>query len=196
MKIKFMFFPLIAFLSVSCSSDYSPKPRGYFRIELPEPVYHDLVAYPYFKCGISNQVFVEELDNKSLEMKEKNGIEFTLDYPRFQAKIYCSYFRINSSNFRTFSEESRRMIYVLEQKAKGITEIAYSHPEQKVYGVVYEIEGTAVSPIQFIVSDSVRSFFKGALYFDAIINRDSIAPVVRYINQDIHVMIESFQWKQ
>ena len=77
-----------------------------------------------------------------------------------------------------------------------MTETAYSHPEQKVYGLIYNIDGAAASPVQFVVTDSIHSFFRGAMYFDSACNRDSIAPVLAYINKDIHVMIESFQWKQ
>lgn len=182
-------------LFVSCSSDYSPKPKAYFHIELSEPVYRDLTAYP-FECSISNQALVEELKDLPAGMKEKNGTGFNLDYPRLHAKIYCSYFRINKSDFPVFMEESRQLVYDREKKAKGFKETEYSCPEQKVYGLVYEIHGDAISPVQFIVSDSINSFFRGALYFDVDYNRDSIAPVLAYINKDIQVMIESFRWKQ
>lgn len=88
------------------------------------------------------------------------------------------------------------MATLQEKKAKGVTEVAYSNPEQKVYGLIYEIEGDAASPIQFVISDSVHSFLRGALYFDTAFNRDSVAPVLAYINKDIHVIFESFRWKQ
>jgi len=195
MKSKLMLFFIIA-LYASCSSDYSPKPQGYFYIELPEPVYHDFAGYPFFKFSISNQVLVKEMKDVPVGMKEKNGIGFNLVYPRFNAQIYCSYFRINKADFSVFSEESRKMVYVREKKAKGVKEIAYSHPEQKVYGLVYEVQGYAVSPVQFVISDSISSFLRGALYFDTSYNQDSIAPVLDYINKDIQVMIESFRWKQ
>ena len=195
MKSKLLFFSVVV-LSVSCSSDYSPKPQGYFYIDLPHPVYHDLLNFQYFKCSISNQVLVEELKNERTKEKAKTKIEFNLNYPRYHAQIYCTYFRINPSDFPAVSEENRRMTYFQGQNAKGITEATYSRPEQKVYGLIYEIQGNAPSPIQFTVSDSAYSFFRGALYFETSYNRDSIAPVLAYINQDIHVMIESFQWKQ
>jgi len=195
MKTKFLYFYLLA-ISISCSTDYSPKPRGYFHINLPHPVYQDLLAYPDFKCSISNQALVEELKNGQNGKQDKKETEFNLSYPRLHAKIYCTYFRMNSSDFPVLSEESRRMTDFQNKKAKGITEVAYSHPEQKVYGLVYEIEGAAASPVQFVITDSVHSFFRGALYFDTAYNRDSIAPVLAYINKDIHVMIESFQWNR
>jgi len=193
MKSRFLFIVFTAYFLASCSSDYSPKPKGYFYIDLPEPVYHDLLRFPDFKCSISNQVRVDELKS---DTTGKNKIEFNLNYLRYHAQIYCTYFRIKPANFSVLSDETRRMAYFQEQKAKGIKEVTYSHPEQKVYGLVYEIQGNTVSPIQFVVSDSTNSFFRGALYFDTSYNRDSIAPVLAYINKDIHVMIESFQWRQ
>jgi len=196
MKSKVLFFFLTASLSVSCSSDYSPKPRGYFYINLPEPAYRDLLSFPDFKCRISNQVRVDTLKDDATEKKKKNEIEFNLNYIRYHAQIYCTYFRISPSEFSGVSEESRRMAYFQVQNAKGITETAYSRPEQKVYGLVYEIQGNTASPVQFVISDSTSSFFRGALYFDTAYNRDSIAPVLACINRDIHVMIESFQWKR
>jgi len=195
MKNKLTFFLIIA-LFASCSSDYSPKPKGYFHIELPEPVYRDLASYPFFSCSISNQALVEELKDVPEGMKERNGTGFNLNYPRFNAKIYCSYFQINKTDFPVFMEEIQQMVYVREERAKGVKETEYSDPEQKVYGIVYEIKGDAASPVQFVISDSTRYFFRGALFFDTYYNRDSIAPVLAYINKDIKVMIESFQWKR
>jgi len=195
MKSKFLFFFLIA-LSTSCSSDYSPKPRGYFYIELPKPIYRDFVRYPFFKCSISNQMIVKELKNESQGGKKNSEIGFNLNYPRLHAQIFCSYRKIIPSDFLVLSETDRRTIDILKQKAKGVTEAAYSHPEQKVYGQMYEIQGNPVSPIQFVISDSTHSYFKGILYFDTVLDRDSIAPVLAYITKDVQVMIESFQWKQ
>ena len=195
MNSKFTFF-LLFVLSVSCSSDYSPKPKGYFHIDLPEPVYHDYAGSRYFKFSFSNQAFVEDVRNASVEMKEKNGTGLNIYYPSLHAQIYCSYFRLNKDYLPVFLEESQQMVYNREKKAKGVRKIEFSHPEQKVYGVVYEIQGEAISPIQFVISDSTNSFFRGALFFDTFYNRDSIAPVLVYINKDIQIMIESFRWKQ
>jgi len=195
MNSKLTFFLLVVF-SASCSSDYTPKPKGYFHIDLPEPVYIDLEDFSYFKFNTSNQALVEEMKIQPPAMKERNGIGFNLNYPRLNAQIYCSYFRINKSDFPVYMEDIHQMVYVREKKAKGIKEIEYSYPEQKVFGVVYEIMGDAISPVQFVISDSISSFFRGALYFETSYNRDSIAPILAYINKDIKVIIESFQWKQ
>jgi len=195
MKSKLTFL-LLTVLSASCSSDYTPKPKGYFHIELPEPSYYYLDNFSYLRFKISNEVLVEDMKYIPEKMKERNGLGFNLNYPRLNAQIYCSYFQINKSDFPVYMEENQQMVYVREKKAKGVKEIEYSHPEQKVYGIVYEIQGEAINPIQFVVSDSVSSFFRGALYFDTSFNRDSISPVLEYISKDIQIIIESFQWKQ
>jgi gliding motility-associated lipoprotein GldD len=183
-------------LSVSCSSDYSPKPKGYFNIELPEPVYLDYINNNYFQFSVSNQARVEELNNFPAGVKENKGVGLNIVYPRFRAQFYCSYIQVNKSDFPSFMKESQDMVYIREKKAKGVKETEYNNPKQKVYGFVYEIQGDAASPVQFLISDSINSFFRGALFFDTHINRDSIAPVLEYINKDIKIMIESFQWKQ
>jgi len=195
MKSKFTFFLLIV-LSASCSQDYSPKPKGYFHINLPEPAYYDYAGSQYFKFSFSNQALVEDAKNIPIEMKDKNGTGLNIYYPRLHSQIYCSYFRINKEDFPVFLKESQQMVYNREKKAKGVKELEFSNPEQKVYGVVYEIQGEAISPIQFVISDSTNSFFRGALFFDTFYNRDSIAPVLEYINKDIQIMMESFRWKQ
>jgi gliding motility-associated lipoprotein GldD len=197
MKNKVFFIPLISLLVLysSCSSDYSPKPRDYFHINLPETVYQpingNLFAKDFpFAFEISNQAVVESVRDST---KTK---WFNLDYSRYNAKIYCSYFSIDKETFPVKANESRRLAYFHEMKANGIEETAYSNPEQRIYGLVYKIVGNTASPVQFVITDSVRSFFRGALYFDNSPNVDSIAPVLAYINKDIQIIMESFRWKQ
>ncbi|GHT15722.1 hypothetical protein FACS189426_23520 [Bacteroidia bacterium] len=174
----------------ACSRDYSPKPGAYFYIHLRQPVYHSLGGYSGFEFDISNQATVENV-------KDSLKIDwFNLNYPPYNARIYCTYFPITAADFQTKAAESKEMAYFHAIKADGIDEYEFKNPEQKVYALVYEIKGNVASPVQFMVTDSVRSFFRGALYFDNPPNQDSIAPVLDYINKDIHVILESFRWKR
>jgi len=175
----------------SCSSDYSPKPRAYFHIDFPEPAYrsiHSVHSFP-FDFSVSDQARIEN------RRDSVQRIWFNLNYPQLGAQIYCTYFSINKENFRTIAEESRRLAYV-QIKAYGIRECTFDNPSHNVYGIVYEVEGNVASPLQFVLTDSVRSFFRGALYFNADPNRDSIAPVLTYIDNDIQMLIESFRWER
>jgi gliding motility-associated lipoprotein GldD len=201
MKNKGFFIPLISLLfsQYSCSSDYTPKPRAYFYIDTPEAVYHSF-HFPDsadthtknlpFAFDISDRVVVENVID-SLRTKW-----FDLNYRHYNARIYCSYFSINEESFPVKADESRRLAYFHELKADGVEEQAFSNPENKVYGLIYEIKGNVASPVQFVITDSVSSFFRGSLYFNNSPNTDSVAPVLAYINKDIQIIMESFRWKQ
>jgi gliding motility-associated lipoprotein GldD len=191
MKNKDFFIPSVLFFIFisSCSSDYSPKPRAYFHIDLPEPVYSSVPSFP-FNFSISNQAKIENLKNSTQK------IWFNLNYPRLRAQIYCSYFLINKQNFQTIAEENQKLAYIHEIKTDRIRKYIFNNPPENVYGIVYEIEGNTASPLQFVLTDSVRSFFRGALYFNVESNQDSIAPVLAYINNDIQILLESFRWKR
>jgi gliding motility-associated lipoprotein GldD len=191
MKNKGFSFPTLFFFIFlfSCSPDYSPKPRAYFHIDLSDPVYHS-VQFPSFDFSLSNQAQIEtRIDSTS-------ATGFNLNYPKLSAQVYCSYFSINAENFGTIADKSQELAYIHKMRADGIKEYAFANPEHEVYGIVYEIEGNVASPLQFVLTDSARSFFRGALYFNAEPNRDSIAPVLAYINKDIQILIESFRWKR
>jgi gliding motility-associated lipoprotein GldD len=61
---------------------------------------------------------------------------------------------------------------------------------------MYELTGNCASPVQFILTDSVNNFIRGALYFDAVPNADSIAPVSAYVEKDVKRLVESMRWKK
>jgi gliding motility-associated lipoprotein GldD len=166
---------------------------------MPEATYHSFDSsnsgnysgknFP-FGFQISNQAIVENISDSV----QTNG--FNLNYPRYGAKIYCAYFSIHKKELSEKSEESRRLAYFHAIKADGIEELTFDNLEQNVFGRVYIVKGNVASPVQFVLTDSVRSFFRGALYFDQSSNGDSIAPVLAHINKDIQILMESFQWKR
>jgi gliding motility-associated lipoprotein GldD len=202
-KAVFFVFLLFPFFFFSCPSHYSPKPAGYFYIEMEDPVYHTFSGYPQFEFDISGQVKVEEISGSVIrefqnkfERENTKGEWFNLTYPSLNAQIFCSYLPIISHNFAEITEESRKFAYLHVIKADAIREQIFENPVQKVYGLVYEIKGNVASPVQFVLTDSVSSFFRGALYFGNIPNQDSIAPVLEYINEDIRVLMDSFRWKK
>jgi gliding motility-associated lipoprotein GldD len=189
MKTQFrygLFLIAVGLWSMSCSH-YSPKPAGYFRIDLPEPAYR-LQEFPDFTCRISEQARIETVSGDSAF--------FNLVYPQWNVRIYGSYFPVKNADLVQLSEESRKFVYFHAMKADAIREQRFDSPEHKVYGLRYDIGGNVASPTQFVLTDSVRSFVRGALYFDNTPNQDSIAPVLKFINKDILVLMESFRWKQ
>lgn len=175
-------------LYVACSY-YSPKPSGYYRIDLPERDYY-WQAFPAFDCCISKQAQIAVLPSSS------DGDFFNIVYPRWNAQIYCSYLFIKNYNLAEFSEDDHKFVYLHTEKADAILGQRFENAEHQTFGILYDIRGNVASPTQFVLTDSIHSFFRGALYFDNVPNQDSIAPVLEYINNDIQFLMESFRWKR
>jgi gliding motility-associated lipoprotein GldD len=195
---------ILFFFCGACSSGYSPKPAGYFYIDIPEHDYRTFSSYRPFEFAVSSQTEITEiLPSVFPETRRKQGKINTPDekwfnivYPMLNARIYCSYTPIIKNNQAEIAEEYRKLAYLHVVKADAIQEQIFENHDENVYGLVYEIKGNVASPLQFVITDSVKSFFRGALYFDYAPNQDSIAPVLEYINEDIHVLIDSFKWKK
>ncbi|MBQ8055412.1 MAG: gliding motility lipoprotein GldD [Paludibacteraceae bacterium] len=176
--------------SFSCKR-YTPHPYAYFRIDLPkERTYTLLEDYPYtFEYP---QKIVQIIPKK--DANEPYWID--IYYPNLKTKIHCSYKTISSSqNFYEISEDTRSFVYKHTIKADAIDENYYENPEHNTYGILYSLKGNTASPMQFVLTDSTKHFFRGALYFEASPNQDSIAPVLNFVKEDILRLIETFEWK-
>jgi gliding motility-associated lipoprotein GldD len=117
-----------------------------------------------------------------------------MEFPRFRAKIHFSYKPVNK-NLEAILKETYDYAYSHSIKADAITELPWQHRENKVYGILYDIKGNTASSIQFFVTDSTKNFLRGALYFSAEPQADSLAPVIEFFREDIIHMIETFKWK-
>lgn len=176
----------------SCNNEYTPKPRGYFRIALPERKYLALDSiYPYrFEYPA-----YATITNDPLSPEEQNWIN--LEMPVFKGRMHITYKPVTKENsLSEYTEDARTLALKHMQKSTGIRQIAISDPSRKLYGLVYEINGMgAASPYQFYLTDSSRHFLRGSLYFDAIPNNDSLAPVIDFVKTDIQHFFETFNWK-
>jgi gliding motility-associated lipoprotein GldD len=190
MKKQFLhYLTITACLFCAACNRYSPKPTGYYRIDLPEPAYI-WQAFPEFDCCISAEAEIIEIPSSD------DGKFFNIAYSRWNAQIYCSFFEIKKNNLTQLSEESRKFVYLHTIKADNIREQRFENADYKVFGILYDIQGNVASPTQFVMTDSLHSFLRGALYFNNIPNQDSIAPVLEYINNDILILMESLRWKR
>jgi len=192
-KIRTIFIGVTLLLTLSafwgCNKKYTPKPRGYFRIDLPEKEYQQYTSdAPYvFNYPVYCQIKDDESANS-----EKYWIN--VEYPSFNAKIHISYKDVNN-NIGQILEDTRKLTYKHTIKADAIGEKLFIKPEKKVYGILYEVEGDAASSVQFFLTDSTNHYLRGALYFNSEPNKDSLAPVLAFIKQDITELMESFEWK-
>jgi gliding motility-associated lipoprotein GldD len=183
MKIKFLIISLVLLLS-SCSEDFSPKPLGYFRIELVENEYETFESNCSYAFSLSTQAQI---------INGKKECWYNIYYPNHDATIYLTYKTLDS-NLASIIEESHKLAYDHSIKSDGIIEKVYLNEDAKVYGVLYDIHGNSASNLQFFVTDSSEHFLRGSLYFNTIPNADSLQPVKDYIKEDLQNLIESLKW--
>jgi gliding motility-associated lipoprotein GldD len=187
----FVILLVVMMLLSSCLEEQTgmPKPRAYYRIDFPEKTYKTYEGACPYQFELPQYAVYEPDTNIGAEPCRAN-----ISMKRYRAKLHLTYKPLNN-NLATYTEDARTLAYRHSVRASGIQEYQIDLPENKVYGMIYEIGGNAASSIQFYVSDSSRHFFRGSLYFAASPNADSLAPVVNYIRADIEHLLKTFRWK-
>ncbi|MCW3462217.1 gliding motility lipoprotein GldD [Chitinophaga nivalis] len=194
-KVTAVFFAFLFLLTACNDTAYTPKPRGYFLVKFPERKYRtfDMPGYPYtFEYPAYANVVK---DTSFFGEKPENPYWINIDFPSLNGKIYLSYKIIGTgNNFRKLADDAFKMTYKHTYKAAYIDENVIRTPNQ-VSGTFYEVGGNAASAKQFFATDSTRHFLRGALYFDVTPNADSLAPVYKFLEQDMWHMVETLRWR-
>lgn len=184
---KILFY--LSFLLIAgCTKSYTPKPYGYFRIDLPKKEYAYTTAELPYRFEIPTYAFIVEDKDRGAEKYWVN-----VQFPKFNATIHISYKPLHG-NIDQIIDDSHKMAYKHSIKADAIKETGLFMDEKNVFGLMYEIKGDAASSVQFTLTDSTKNFVRGALYFNNIPNKDSLAPVVQFIKEDVMRLMESFEW--
>jgi len=191
---------VIALLLSACnnSHDYTPKPRGYYRIVFPKKEYQQF-AGPYpFTFLYPKYAVIEQDKNPQTKDKKLINMKYLLNmqFPQFKGTLHLSYESITSPKvFNELTEDARTFAFKHTVKATSIDQGLIRIPGNKVYGIYYTIDGNAASSAQFFLTDSTRNYIRGALYFNTEPKLDSIQPVLDFVKKDMNVMIKSFKWK-
>ena len=191
MKIRFLF--LIIF-GLSCNSVYTPKIRGYFKIEFPPHQYQlfDKPGYPYtFEYPIYANVVK---DSSFFDTVPENPYWINIDFPRFNARIYVSYKEIGPNKFDKLRDDAFKMTFKHSVKASSIDQTVIQTPNG-VGGIFFHVGGNAATANQFFLTDTTRHFLRGALYFDTAPNEDSLGIVDTFLEKDMEHMVNTFRWK-
>lgn len=184
-----IFLTLLA-VSPGCKQEKDfPKPKGYFRIDLPEHTYmHFNDSCPY-SFDIPEYAIVLNKPNTPADVCMKN-----IYFPYFKATLYCTYIPLNN-NFYEASKFSQDIVYEHRSMASGIKEQEFINYDKNIYGNAYTLEGDVACNFLFYLTDSTKHYFAGSLYFETIPNFDSLQPVVNFIREDVMKMIETFEFK-
>jgi gliding motility-associated lipoprotein GldD len=185
---------------VSCNSVYTPKRRGYFRIDFPQHKYQtfDEPGYPYtFEYPVYAKVV---RDSSYFDTVPENPWWINVDFPQFNARIYISYKDIGPAGGRTgnsfdkLRDDAFKLTFKHTYKASSIDDSNFI-TTNGVSGVYFKVGGNAATAKQFFVTDTTRHFLRGALYFDAAPNEDSLGIVNQFLGIDMDHLINTFHWK-
>lgn len=194
MKNRFIWYFLLLCILVACNSDYTIKRRGYYKIDFPSHQYllFDQPGYPYtFEYPVYAKVIK---DTAFFDGKPENDYWINVDFPQFEGKIYISYKEVGKNDFSKLVNDAFTMTYKHTSKATEITDSLIRTPKG-ISGLYFTVGGNAATGKQFFVTDSVKHFLRGALYFDATPNEDSLSIVYDFLQVDMKHLINSLQWK-
>ncbi len=181
---------ILALLLSGCRENYTPKPRSYFRIDFPEKEY---TVYTSDNCGYSFEIPVyAQVKPFSGNISEPCWIN--IEFPGYKGQVHITYKTV-VNDLNTYVEDIRMLAYKHSIKADDIIEKPFSFPDRNVNGIIYDIRGNTASSLSFFATDSTKNFLSGALYFNVIPNKDSLAPVIKFFSADVLHLIETINWK-
>jgi gliding motility-associated lipoprotein GldD len=179
-----------------CRNVAVPKPRGHFRIDLPEHQY--LLFNEQTVKGLNIPLSFEYPAYGKLTFQAGNGSDpgwFNIEIPFYKAKIYLTYKDVKNDLDSLLEQNYNLNVKYHVAKADAINEQVFSNHENKVYGILYDLKGNTASAVEFYVTDSLRHYLRGSLYFASEPNADSLAPVINFFREDIIHVIETLKWK-
>ncbi len=193
-KSTYILLPILASLLMACGDDSIPKPKGYLRLEYPQPEYKNVdVSLPF--TFDKNQLAERIRSIKSDTINNMYGVD--IDYPALKGTIYLTYKNVSSKEqLMNYIKDAQNLTQKHVIKADEIVEQPFLNKDHNVFGMFYEVGGNAASQSQFYVTDSTEHFLIGSLYFYAKPNYDSIYPAAVYLKNDIQHIMESLRWKE
>ncbi|MBI5372753.1 MAG: hypothetical protein HZA79_12090 [Sphingobacteriales bacterium] len=184
------------FLLLSCNSDYTAgKKKGYFKIDFPEKKYQlfDQPGYPY---TFEYPVYASVIRDTTFFEDKAGDWWINVDIPSLGGRIHISYKPINAENiFDSLVRDGFKMAYKQHvDVSTGINDSLVQTPNG-VEGIYFSLGGNTATANQFFLTDSVRHFLRGALYFNAAPNADSLGIVNDFLKQDLQHLINTLKWR-
>ena len=212
MKKLFGWF-LICLFFYACNSPYTSRKEGYYKIDFPQKKYvlFDNPAFPYsFEYPAYSQVV---RDSAFFDTASINPFWINVVFPSFNGKIYISYKKIGGTSiykvktpdgkyrdsvgkndFEKMVNDAYNLTFKNDIKAYSIQD-SVIHSPNNISGIFFKLSGNVATANQFFLSDTLHHFLRGALYFDATPNEDSLAPVNAFLKEDMKHLINTLKWK-
>ena len=178
----------------SCNSTFVPKPKGYFKIDFPQKQYQ-LFSQPGYPYTFEYPIYANIVkDSMFLGGAAENPWWININFPRFNGRIYVSYKEIGKNKLDKLINDAYTLTNKHSSKAYSIEDSLIFTPNG-VHGIFFKVGGDVATANQFFLTDSTRHFLRGALYFDATPNEDSLAIVNKFLIEDMRHLINTFKWK-
>lgn len=212
MKKLFCWF-LFSLFFYACNSPYTSRKEGYYKINFPQKKYilFDNAGFPYsFEYPVYAQV---ARDSSYFDSASNNPFWINIVFPSFNGKIYISYKTIGGTsiykvkmpdgkysdsvgknNFEKMVNDAYNLTFKNDIKAYSIQD-SVMHTPNDISGIFFKLAGNVATANQFFLSDTLHHFLRGALYFDATPNEDSLAPVNAFLKEDMKHLINTLRWK-
>lgn len=201
-------------LLTACNETYTSKKRGYFKIDFPQHQYRLLndPALPYsFEYPVYGTIVQ---DSAYFDSNPENPFWRNIDFPGFNARIFLSYKQIGGkalykipvgegkykdslgiNQFDKLVNDAYTLTSKNDVVASSITDSVFV-TKNGISGVYFKVGGNAATAKQFFMTDTVKNFIRGALYFSSTPNADSLKPVQEFLQKDIEHLINTFRWKE
>jgi gliding motility-associated lipoprotein GldD len=189
-------FPLVALWVYSCNSNYTFKKHGYFKIDFPKKEYRlfDQPGYPYsFEYPVYASVVK---DSSFFGDVAENPWWINIDIPQLAGRVYVSYKEIGTNNkFDSLLNDAFKMTYMQHSNIASGRDDSLMKTGNGAEGYFFKLYGNTATANQFFLTDSTKHFLRGALYFDAAPNEDSLGIVNDFLRQDLFHLINTLKWK-
>jgi gliding motility-associated lipoprotein GldD len=187
---------LAVFSFFSCREVSVPKPKGYFRIDLPPKKY---IVFNETGQGDNLPLKFEYPVYGNISEKVDDKSEpgwFNIEFPAYKARIYLTYKDVGADLEGLIEQTYTMNVKNHITKADAINEQLINDVENRIFGILYDLKGNTASAVQFYVTDSVKHYLRGSLYFESEPNADSLAPVIDFFREDVVHLIETLKWKE
>jgi gliding motility-associated lipoprotein GldD len=197
-SIGCFFFLVSCCLTVlfSCNSDYTVgKRRGYFKIEFPKKAYQqfDQPGYPYtFEYPVYSNIVK---DTTFFENRPENPWWINIDFPQFSARVHISFKDPRKNKIDSLINDAFQLSYKQHTYKASAIESQEIVTPNNIHGIYFSLVGNTATANQFFLTDSTKHFLRGALYFSATPNEDSISVVNDFLKKDLWHLINTLKWR-
>jgi gliding motility-associated lipoprotein GldD len=152
-------------------------------------------------------------DSTYFDSASINPFWINIVFPQFNGKIFISYKNIGGTSdykvktkgggyrdslgrndFEKMVNDAYNLTYKNDIKAYSIQD-SVMHTPNNITGIFFHLSGNVATANQFFLSDTLHHFLRGALYFDATPNEDSLRPVNAFLQQDMKHIINTLKWR-